>query len=150
MSTTTNRTYWSTKGGAIAFQPGWFQGHATALMYVNLGIGSDAPDGGPLNMSFPMVPPFQILGPSKNPYPGTMCLPQVPLPTNLTVEAGMNATIQLVELAVHGAALYSVCLFFLPRCFGERECVQEKQFSDRVYSASTSPLSNQATRASPK
>lgn len=107
MSTTTNRTYWSTKGGAIAFQPGWFQGHATALMYVNLGIGSDAPDGGPLNMSFPMVPPFQILGPSKNPYPGTMCLPQVPLPTNLTVEAGMNATIQLVELAVHGAALYS-------------------------------------------
>lgn len=55
-----------------------------------------------------MVPPFQLLGPSKNPYPGTFCLPQVPLPVNATVKAGDNATIQLVELAVHGAALYSV------------------------------------------
>ncbi|KAK4197123.1 hypothetical protein QBC40DRAFT_286036 [Triangularia verruculosa] len=111
MEVTTNRTYWSTKGGAIAFQPGWFQGHATAMIYVNMGFGTegteDGPPGGPPNMSFPMVPPFQILGPSKNPYPGTVCLPQVPLPVNATVKAGDNATIQIVELAVHGAALYS-------------------------------------------
>jgi hypothetical protein len=59
-------------------------------------------------MSNPMVPPFQILGPSKQPYPGTVCLPQVPLPVNASVNVGDNATIQLVELAVHGAALYSV------------------------------------------
>ncbi|KAK3330712.1 hypothetical protein B0H66DRAFT_466670 [Apodospora peruviana] len=107
MRTTTNRTYWPTTGGAIAFQPGWFQGHATAFIYVNLGFGTDGPDHGPMNMSNPMVSPFQILGPTKNPYPGTMCLPQVPLPVNATVKAGDNATIQLVELAVHGAALYS-------------------------------------------
>jgi len=59
-------------------------------------------------MSFPMVPVFQIVGPSKNPYPGTFCLPQVPLPANTTVKVGDNATIQVVETAVHGASLFSV------------------------------------------
>jgi hypothetical protein len=103
---TTNRTYWPTTGGAIAFQPGWFQGHQTAFLYVNMGFGTEL-DGGPMNMSFPMVPPFQLLGPSKNPYPGTMCLPQVPLPANTTVRAGDLATIQVVELAAHGASLFS-------------------------------------------
>ncbi|KAK1999471.1 hypothetical protein LX36DRAFT_710073 [Colletotrichum falcatum] len=107
MSVTKNRTYWPTTGGALSFQPGWFQGHAQAFMYANMGFGTEGPDGGPINMSFPMVPVFQILGPSKNPYPGTVCLPQVPLPVNTTVKAGDHATIQIVELAVHGAALFS-------------------------------------------
>ncbi|AEO54538.1 hypothetical protein MYCTH_2297204 [Thermothelomyces thermophilus ATCC 42464] len=112
MPTTTNRTYWPTTGGAIAFQPGWFSGHATAFIYVNLGLGNMGPElapelAGPPNMSHPMLPPFQILGPSKNPYPGTVCLPQVPMPQNITVKPGDNATIQLIETAVHGAALYS-------------------------------------------
>ncbi|EJT68391.1 hypothetical protein GGTG_14029 [Gaeumannomyces tritici R3-111a-1] len=104
---TQNRTYWSVKGGAVALQPGWFQGHDSATIYVNLGIGNEAPDGGPLNMSLAMAPPFGIVGPSKNPYPGTICLPQVPLPKNVNVKAGDSATIQVVELALHGAALYS-------------------------------------------
>ena len=108
MPTTTNRTKWPILGGAIAVQPGWFQGHATAFFYMNLGFGTDGPDNGPQNMSFPMVPVFQIVGPSKNPYPGTFCLPQVPLPANTTVNPGDNATIQVVETAIHGAALYSV------------------------------------------
>jgi len=63
--------------------------------------------GEPPNMSFPMLPVFQIVGPSKNPYPGTFCLPQVPLPANTTVNVGDNATIQIVETAVHGAALFN-------------------------------------------
>ena len=75
---------------------------------MNLGFGTDGPDHGPPNMSFPMVPVFQIVGPSKNPYPGTFCLPQVPLPVNASVKVGDNATIQVVETALHGAALYSV------------------------------------------
>ncbi|KAJ8116591.1 hypothetical protein ONZ43_g4411 [Nemania bipapillata] len=104
---TTNRTYWPTTGGAIAFQPGWFQGHQTAFLYINIGVGTDGPDGGPLNMSNPMMPPFQILGPSNGPYPGTVCLPQVPLPTNWTMNPGDNATLQIVEIAAHGAALFS-------------------------------------------
>ncbi|KAK4135831.1 hypothetical protein BT67DRAFT_376679 [Trichocladium antarcticum] len=112
MPTTTNRTFWPTVGGAVAFQPGWFQGHATAFVYINLGLGNEGPDDarhlhGPPNMSNPMISPLQLLGPSKAPFPGTFCLPQVPLPVNTTVKAGDNATIQVVELAVHGAALYS-------------------------------------------
>ncbi|OAA61904.1 hypothetical protein SPI_04763 [Niveomyces insectorum RCEF 264] len=107
MRTTTNRTYWPVSGGAVSFQPGWFQGHATAQIFINLGFGTDGPDGGPPNMSNPMVPQFGIIGPSKNPYPGTICLPQVPLPVNASVKVGDNATIQVVELAVHGASLYS-------------------------------------------
>ncbi|KAI9731858.1 MAG: hypothetical protein M1818_007723 [Claussenomyces sp. TS43310] len=107
MPTTTNRTNWPLLGGAIALQPGWFQGHATAFFYINLGFGTDGPTGGPPNMSNPMVPVFQITGPSKGPYPGGFCLPQVPLPANTTVKVGDNATIQVVEVAIHGASLYS-------------------------------------------
>ncbi|TVY43641.1 hypothetical protein LSUB1_G000998 [Lachnellula subtilissima] len=91
MPTTTNRTLWPINGGAIALQPGWFQGHATAFFYINMGFGTDGPSAGPPNMSFPMVPVFQI----------------VPLPANTTVKAGDNATIQVVEVAVHGASLFS-------------------------------------------
>jgi len=122
MPTTTNRTKWPINGGAIALQPGWFQGHATAFFYVNLGYGTNGPDGGPPNMSFPMVPVFQIVGPSKNPYPGTFCLPQVPLPaSNITVKVGDNATIQVVETAIHGASLFS-CVDIT---FAEPEDVEE-------------------------
>ena len=99
-----NRTKWPVKGGAVAIQPGWFQGHATAFFYINLGIGE-----APINMSLNMVPAFQIVGPTRDPYPGTFCLPQVPLPVNLTVNVGDKATIQVIETAIHGAALYNVC-----------------------------------------
>ncbi|EFE37334.1 hypothetical protein TRV_08030 [Trichophyton verrucosum HKI 0517] len=101
--TSTNRTKWPINGGAISFQPGWFPGHKTALIYINLGMGTT-----PLNMSLPMVPPFQITGPTVAPYPGTFCLPQVPLPANISVKAGDNATIQVVEAARHGAVLYNL------------------------------------------
>ena len=112
MNTTTNRTYWPTTGGAVAYQPGWFRGHLTAFTQINLGLGTSGPNGGPPNMSLPMVAPFQLLGPTNNPYPGTVCLPQVPMPKNVTVKAGDLATIQVVEAAQHGAALYTVCLTF--------------------------------------
>ncbi|KAG7291969.1 hypothetical protein NEMBOFW57_001998 [Staphylotrichum longicolle] len=77
-----------------------------------MGFGNEGPElapglHGPPNMSNPMINPFQIIGPTRNPYPGTVCLPQVPLPVNASVKAGDNATIQVVELALHGAALYS-------------------------------------------
>jgi len=107
MPITTNRTFWPTTGGAIAFEPGMGPGHAKAVIYVNLGFGTAGPDGGPPNMSNPMVPPFQILGPSNTTYPGTVCLLHVPLPVNVSFKAGDNATIQLIELGVHGGALYS-------------------------------------------
>ena len=105
MPTSRNRTKWPVGGGAIAIQPGWFPGHSLALFYINLGYGNE-----PLNMSHNMVPVFQIVGPSNLEYNGTFCLPQVPLPANFTPKIGDNATIQVVETAQHGAALYNVSL----------------------------------------
>ncbi|KAJ5182775.1 hypothetical protein N7492_000391 [Penicillium capsulatum] len=102
MATTRNRTKWPISGGAVAVQPGWFPGHLTALIYINMGLGEI-----PANMSHPVVPPFQINGPTNNPYPGTFCLPQVPLPANISAKVGDLATIQVVETAKHGAALYN-------------------------------------------
>jgi len=119
-----NRTKWPVSGGALAFQPGWFNGHRTAFIYVNIGLGNE-----PLNYSHPMTPVFQLTGPSNLMYPGTYCLPQVPLPANISYNVGDNATIQLIETAVHGAALYSVSSFclLLPLsycvvCAGDYEC----------------------------
>lgn len=108
MPTSQNRTKWPIKGGALSFQPGWFPGHKTAFIYINLGLGNV-----PLNMSHPMLPPFQVVGPTVEPYPGTFCMPQVPLPPNINVTVGDNATIQLIEIAMHGAALYNVSFLIL-------------------------------------
>ncbi|MCJ1258071.1 hypothetical protein MMC24_005901 [Lignoscripta atroalba] len=116
MPSTTNRTKWPVTGGAIAFQPGWFPGHSTAFMYINLGEGTI-----PQNMSLPMLPVFEITGPSKDPFPGGVCFPQVPLPANFTARVGDNATIQIVETAIHGAALFS-CVDIT---FAEPEDVEE-------------------------
>lgn len=109
MPLSTNRTKWPITGGAVGIQPGWFQGHATAFFYINMGFETNPP-----NMSFPMVPVFQITGPSREAYPTeSFCLPQVPLPSNAPpVKIGDNATIQVIETAIHGAALFNVSLIF--------------------------------------
>ena len=98
-----NRTKWPVGGGAVGVQPGWFQGHSMALMYINLGDGTV-----PQNYSLPMQTVFGIMGPNNTAYIGNICMPQVPLPANYTAVVGNNATIQVVEAAQHGAALYNV------------------------------------------
>lgn len=106
MPQSTNRTKWPVHGGGISIQPGWFPGHSFAMFYINIGIterGALAPP----NMSHPVVPPFQLVGPNNFEYPGQFCLPQVGMPKNLDLEVGTNITIQVVELAQHGAALYN-------------------------------------------
>lgn len=102
MKRSTNRTLWPVKGGAVGVQPGWFNGHKNAFMYINLGHGT-LPD----NFSMVMQPVFEIVGPTNFLYPGSICLPQVPLPVNYTAVIGQNATIQVIEAAQHGAALYN-------------------------------------------
>jgi hypothetical protein len=78
------------------------------MFYVNIGINGPG-DIAPPNMSHPVVPPFQITGPTNSEYPGaSFCLPQVPLVPNLTFNIGDNVTIQVIELAQHGAAIYNV------------------------------------------
>ncbi|KAI4740793.1 hypothetical protein E4T50_08775 [Aureobasidium sp. EXF-12298] len=107
MPTSTNRSLWPVSGGAVAIQPGWFQGHKTAMIYVNIGINAPG-EVAPPNMSHPVVPPFQITGPTNTEYPNSsFCLPQVPLVPNLTFNIGDNITIQVIELAQHGAAIYN-------------------------------------------
>ena len=108
MPTSRNRTKWPVQGGAIAVQPGWCPGHESAFFYFNLGLGEQPP-----NMSHPMLPPFGIYGPTNGPYPGTFCLPQVPLPPNISVKVGDYATIQVIETAQHGASLYNVWILSL-------------------------------------
>ncbi|KXH60632.1 hypothetical protein CNYM01_00109 [Colletotrichum nymphaeae SA-01] len=102
LGVTQNRTHWPISGGALAVQPGWNSGHKTALMYINLGLGES-----PKNYSMVMVPRFQLTGPSNQEYEGTFCLPQVPLPAGVTPKEGDLASIQVVEAAQHGAALFS-------------------------------------------
>ena len=100
-----NRTLWPVTGGAVGFEPGWFRGHANAFMYINLGDGNV-----PENYSLIMQPVFEITGPNNDFYNGSVCIPQVPLPANYTAKVGNNATIQVVEAAQHGAALYNVSI----------------------------------------
>lgn len=101
-----NRTAWPING-ALSFQPGLQAGHSKALVYVNLGLGNI-----PANYSLPMVSVFNIDGPTNAEYPDHICLQHVPLPTGVTVKPGDNATIQIVEAAKHGAALYNVGHFY--------------------------------------
>ena len=103
MPSTRNRTNWPVGGGAVGFQPGWFNGHSSAFLYINLGDGTL-----PENFSMIMQPVFEITGPQNTIYPGSICLPHVSLPVNYTAVVGRNATIQVIELAQHGAALYNV------------------------------------------
>lgn len=103
MPMSTNRTKWPVTGGAIGLQPGWFSGHSNALMYINLGHGTV-----PLNYSLIMQSVFGIVGPNNLHYSASICMPQVPLPVNYTAVVGNNATIQIIETAQHGAALYTV------------------------------------------
>lgn len=107
MPQTNNRTKWPYGGGAVSIQPGWFPGHSKAFFYVNIGIQEQG-QLAPPNYSHPVVPPFQITGPNNSEYSGQFCLPQVRMPANLSLAVGDNITIQVVETAQHGAALYSV------------------------------------------
>ncbi len=125
MPQTTNRSSWPISGGALSVQPGWFPGHSKAQVYVNIGIqemGALAPP----NMSHPVVPPFEITGPSNDNYPGQWCIPQIGMPANVSLQVGQNITLQVIELAQHGAALYSVRphhFAFLDMDADYRQCV---------------------------
>jgi hypothetical protein len=103
LSVSQNRTAWPISGGAVAWQPGWFMGHSTALTYINMGLGEI-----PSNYSLPMMPMFQVTGPTNDAFNGTVCLPQVQLPKGVVPRPGDKASIQLVQAAKHGAALFSV------------------------------------------
>lgn len=123
MPMSSNRTKWPLQGGAISIQPGWFPGHSMAQFYINMGYGNE-----PLNYSHTMLGGFSITGPSNLQYDGQFCLPQVPLPLNAPAfKIGDNVTIQVIELAQHGAALYNVSLRFFTFPTLETDCPQVRR-----------------------
>ena len=63
----------------------------------------------PENYSQPIAK-FYLQGPTDNPYPGSVCLPQLTLPDDVRgqVKSGDLATIQVIEAAKHGAGLFTV------------------------------------------
>lgn len=154
MPVSTNRTKWPIGGGAIAFQPGWFSGHSSAFMYFNLGFGAN-----PENYSNIMQNGINIIGPSKEPWPGTFCLPQVPLPAGYHPKVGDLATIQLIETALHGAALYN-CVdieFANPEdveevteenCFNSSQISSNLIFTTAALESSASPIQTSMLAAS--
>lgn len=67
----------------------------------------------PLNYSH-AITNFVITGPSNQQYEGNFCMPQVPLPAGYEPQIGDNATIQVIELAQHGASLFNVSIALIP------------------------------------
>ena len=54
------------------------------------------------------MPPIALTGVNNSVYPGTVCIPQVGLPAGMTFSVGDNVTIQVVQVAATGEAVYSV------------------------------------------
>lgn len=99
---TTNRTAWPTNGGALSLIPI----HPFALMTVNIAIGNSINENQDSNpYSVPMVPLFNQTGANS-----TFCLPKIKIPKSIAgqVKAGVNATIQVIQLTATNAALYGV------------------------------------------
>ncbi|EWC43672.1 hypothetical protein DRE_01559 [Drechslerella stenobrocha 248] len=96
-----NRSFWPTAGGAISFVPL----HDFAFTTINIAIGNNIQESTDLNrFNHIMVPTFNQTGGN-----GTFCLPTVKIPRSLKplVKAGVNATIQIVQLVASGSALYN-------------------------------------------
>lgn len=79
----------------------------SSFIYINIGkteFGSLMP----MNYSHSIVPPIALTGVNNSVYPGTVCIPQVGLPAGMTFSVGDNVTIQVVQVAATGEAVYSV------------------------------------------
>jgi len=101
MQTTGNRSFWPTAGGAISLAPL----HDFSFTTINIAIGEVIQETTDVNrFNHIMVPTFNQTGGN-----GTFCLPSIKIPKSLKplVKAGVNATIQIVQLVASGSALYN-------------------------------------------
>ncbi|KAL7271061.1 18S rRNA pseudouridine methyltransferase [Rhizina undulata] len=87
-----NRTAWPFDGGALVFTTN----QSNAQTYVNLGLGNDV-----TRLNIVLVPPFNQTG------SGTFCFPRIPIPADLNITAGTNASIQVIQLSATSGALYN-------------------------------------------
>jgi hypothetical protein len=111
---TTNRTHYPLDGsGAFAFEPGWSPGHGLNAVYINLCLGSgEGQESGEVrNCSLTIVGPLELKGPTDEQYAGQVCIPRLGLPKGVTPRSGDLASLQIVQVVKHGAALYSVSVF---------------------------------------
>ena len=90
----TNRTLWPLTGGSLSLD----LHHPWTYLFVNLGLGTVYP-------TFNITLTNQLLNETGN---GTLCMPQVVLPSSFTPFDGQNASIQVVTVGASGSALYNV------------------------------------------
>jgi hypothetical protein len=91
-----NHTLWPLKGGSLNTD---FH-HPFTYVFINLGLGS--------NVSNFNITLNQVSLPYNESGNGTLCLPQLLLPSDLGIMDGMNASIQISTVGDQGAALYNV------------------------------------------
>ncbi|KAM7215135.1 hypothetical protein V8F06_009453 [Rhypophila decipiens] len=90
---TGNRTEWPLTGGSIKLE----LHHAWSYIFVNLGLGENA-----TVFNYTLTP--SLYNTTGN---GTYCLPQLPLPTNLKVNDGDLASLQVITADYKGTSLYN-------------------------------------------
>jgi len=96
-----NRSSWPTNGGALSIVPL----HPFAFTTINIAIGNNIQETTDVNRwNHIMRPTFNQTGGN-----GTFCVPKLNIPYSLLplVKAGVNATIQVVQLVASGQALYN-------------------------------------------
>lgn len=88
-----NRTDWPLTGGSVVLD----LHHPWSYVFINLGLGPNV-----TNFNYTLTP--QFLNATGN---GTLCIPTLPLPTDLKVEDGTQASIQIVTVGDSGSGLYN-------------------------------------------
>ena len=97
-----NRTDWPLKGGSVVLD----LHHDWTYVFINLGLGPNV-----TNFNYTLTPEFwNATG------KGTLCVPELKLPADLSVVDGTEASIQVVTVGASGAGLYNVssCPFLSP------------------------------------
>ena len=89
-----NRTDWPLKGGSIKLD----LHHDWTYVFINLGLGANVS-----NFNYTLTPEFWNATGS-----GTLCVPELLLPTGLNVTDGTQGSIQVVTVGESGAGLYNV------------------------------------------
>jgi len=98
-----NRTEWPLDGGSLKLE----LHHPWSYVFVNLGLGENV-----TVFNYTLTP--SLVNTTGN---GTLCIPKLPLPADLTVADGDQASIQVVTSGHTGSALYNVGVF-CSFCFG--------------------------------
>lgn len=94
-----NRTDWPLKGGSVKLD----LHHDWTYVFINLGLGANVS-----NFNYTLTPEFW-----NTTGKGTLCVPELLLPTNLKVADGDQASIQVITVGDSGAGLYNVS-FLVP------------------------------------